>query len=194
MTEIKIEHDKKDTAEISDNMFQSVSERHEEEQAEIQGKTTECGTAMETKQTDNESTTEIPISENMSQSVNEKHDVDAKTQESEAKNIEFETALDSKQTEEWDFVQTIAEETVVETASISVPKGNLAPRFLPGQSELGEPPSTNLTSPEFTKIQRKLIASQKFPCIMNTLLKKSKKVKTCFSANFVLLIKLLRML
>ena len=103
-----------------------------------------------------------------------------KQQKREAKTLDKDnefTAVGSKQTEELDLDQTIDEETAVKKTSTSVHKGHLAARFLPGQSESGEIPSTNLTSPEFTKIQRKPIASQKFPCIMSRLHDKSKKVK-----------------
>ena len=134
-------------------------------------------------ETDNKDTAEIPISENMSQSVNERHDVTTKTQDEEAnilgKNKEFETAMDTKQTEEHNLVQAIEEETAVtKTATTSVHTVKSASRLLSGPSESGEVPATNLTSPEFTKVQRKPISSQKFPCITYRLLKKSKQVKT----------------
>jgi hypothetical protein len=133
-------------------------------------------------ETDNKDTVEIHISESLSQSVNERNDVTTKTTDKEAtilgKNKELESAMDTKQTEEHNLDQAIEEETVVTQTDItSAHKVPLASILLPGQSEPGELPSTNLTSPEFTQVQRKPISSQKFPCVTNRLLKKSKKVK-----------------
>ena len=57
------------------------------------------------------------------------------------------------------------------------PKLNSGLRILlPGQAIQGQLPSTSLTSRSFTKIQRPRIASQKFPCMIQTPRKNTKKV------------------
>ena len=102
-----------------------------------------------------------------------KNDDDMTITTSQATEVQF---TDPDSTEETVSAMNPKQSTEIISETPVVKVGNRANKLLPGQSESGKPQSTTLTSREFTKVERKRVAAQKFPCIVNRLQKKYKKV------------------
>ena len=80
---------------------------------------------------------------------------------------------------------TIGRETVT---SDLIKKGMLHTKrlILPGQPEDGQLPSTNLTVPTFTRLSKRSITSQKFPCFIPRIKAKTlKKVSFYFKKSHI---------
>ena len=164
--------------------------------------------AQTKNETDSKDTTETnKKKESMSQTLIDNKDATTMTQGKETTKItdkddktEIVIAEDAKQGKATEMCETLAETSVKVGSAVArtkksyANKVNPSPRkMLPGQSEPGKLQSTSLTSHEFTEVQRKRIASQKFPCNTYRLDKKIRKVSNSLFKSYPLF-KMLRIM
>ena len=130
----------------------------------------------------------------MSQTVIENEDMTQVNEENIMKDVKKEIVIVKKEEEchlgkAKEIVGEIFAENpvkVTEMKKSSAKQNSSSRKKLPGQSEPGKLPSTSLTSLEFTRVQRKRIASQNFPCYTNRLHTNTKKVKNNYCLNICL--------